>query len=294
MESENNLLIETYQVPPLEMKVRLSDIQAGTFKTIHSRKAFKNAIKQGLIKLNSCTAFTADYISGGEIIEIYKSNKPTTKPAIDLKIDVIYEDDYLAIVNKPAGMVVSGNKKWTLENSLSGNLKPSTQKDSLPCPEPIHRLDFPTSGALLIGKTAQSIIVLNKLFEEREIQKTYYAVTIGSIADHGQIETPIESKAAITEFKIIESIESPRFGYLNLTELKPQTGRRHQLRIHMASLGNPILGDTKYGQDGLVLKGKGLYLQSSSLKFKHPITDETIHAKIALPKKFKKLFPSDN
>ncbi len=284
--------VESYTVAEMDTWVRLSDFfTSGIFKTIPSRKAMKNAIKKGLVKVNGDIGYTGDHIKGGDIIEIFKSKTHKIKPSIPINIDVIYEDDYLAIVNKPCGIVVSGNKRWTLENSLSTNLKKSRTEDALQRPEPVHRLDYPTSGALLVGKTAQAVMSLNKLFEERKIKKTYTAITIGLLKDSGSIITTIENKTAKTEFKILRKIASPKYEFLNLTELKPFTGRRHQLRIHMSELGNPIFGDLKYGKEGLMLKGKGLFLHASSLSFIHPFTNDKIVIEAPLPKKFTKLFP---
>lgn len=283
--------VETYTVPEMD-RVRLSDFfKKGIFKTIPSRKAMKNAIKKGFVKIDGDIGFTGDYIKGGEIIEIFQAKEQQIKPSIPLDIEVIYEDDYLAIINKPCGIVVSGNKRWTLENALPTNLKKSSKEDVLLRPEPVHRLDYPTSGALLIAKTAQAVMLLNKLFEERRIEKIYIAVTIGKLEDSGIINTPIEDKEAKTEFKISKTIESPKYEFLNLTELRPYTGRRHQLRIHMSEHGNPIFGDLIYGKEGFILKGKGLYLHSSSLSFVHPFTNEKMIINALLPKKFIKLFP---
>ena len=126
--------VETYSVPSMDRRIRLSDVAAGTFKTILSRKSFKRAIKTGLVTLNGKIAVTADYITGGEVIELFQNPLQNNKPTIDLKLDVIFEDDYLAIVYKPAGIVVSGNRKYTLENALEYNLVRSTQEDALSRP----------------------------------------------------------------------------------------------------------------------------------------------------------------
>lgn len=281
--------IELYIVPVLENKIRLSDFKAGTFTSLTSRKSLKNAIKKGLVKINGKVGYTGDYILGGETITIYKEHTILSKPKVNITIEVLYEDNYLAIVNKPAGIVVSGNKKWTLENALEGNLKNSTQSDAI-APEPIHRLDYPTSGALLVGKTGKVITLLNKLFENREINKTYLAVTIKEMPTQGIITTRVESKVAKTTYKTIHTIPSPKYGFLNLVELKPYTGRKHQLRKHMAGMGNPIFGDLLYGEEGLILKGKGLYLHASNLNFIHPITKNPIHITAPTPKKIEKVF----
>jgi len=285
----NRHFIESFQVPQLEKEVRLSDLSFEFFRTLNSRKAVKKAAKLGLIHINGKQGYTADFISGGEQIEVFESEiKPPTK-TIDLKLEVLYEDDYLAVVYKPAGIEVSGNKNWTLEHALSGNLQESTQPD-VTSPEPIHRLDYPTSGALLVGKTRRIIIRLNKLFEERKIQKIYHAICIGKMEQKGLIETDIDDKPSKSEYEVLETVVSPRFEFLNLVKLCPHTGRRHQLRKHMASIGNPILGDLLYGKEGLILKGKGLYLHASSLEFVHPIFEKRMSIDAKMPKKFVKIF----
>ncbi len=288
---ENELaLVETHIVPGIKDELRLSDYVPGIFITISSKKGMKKAINKGLVKINGARAFTADYIRGGETIELYQQSK-INQPKIKLKLDILFEDEYLAVVNKPPGIEVSGNKKWILENALHSNIKPSFQKDALPNPQAIHRLDFPTSGVLLVGKTHSTVKTLNKLFEERKIVKTYHAITIGEMNKEGTITTNVDGKNASSEYTVLREVNSERFGSLNLTKLVPHTGRKHQLRRHMAELGNPILGDADYGKEGLILKGKGLYLHASSLEFIHPLTNEQLKINAPLPKKFLKIFP---
>ncbi len=283
--------IETHKVPQLLDRIRLSDYAPGIFKSIFSKKGVKKAIKKGFVTINDDIGFTSDYIIGGETIDLYQPNITNNKPTVKLSLDIIFEDDYLAIINKPAGIIVSGNKKYTLENGLPNVLTKSSQKDALLRPEPIHRLDYPTSGALLIGKTTQAVILLNKMFEERVIIKTYHAITIGKISDNGIIEASIENKACKSEYRTIYRLDSRKYESLNLVELIPHTGRRHQLRIHLASIGTSIFGDLKYGEEGLTGKGNGLYLHASTLVFSHPITNKEVSISIQLPKKFLKLFP---
>jgi len=105
------------------------------------------------------------------------------------------------------------------------------------------------------------------------------------------IETLVNDKEAITKYKVLDTVISKRFNFLNLVELHPKTGRKHQLRIHLSTIGNQILGDKDYGNKELILKGKGMYLHASSLKFIHPFTQKELFLKIALPKKFIKIFP---
>lgn len=290
-------LIETYTVPKDSPRIRLSDISAGTFNTISSRKAFKKAIKAGLIKLNKNQAYTADFITAGAIISIYKDEAVSKKPSIHIPIEILFEDDYLAVVNKPAGVEVSGNKKYTIENALPTLLKKSTQKDALDRPLPAHRLDYPTSGCLLIGKTSETLQALHLLFKTRKIAKTYLAVTIGkqTLPDgrqnpQGIITEPIDGKESKSSYTILKTLPSKKYGALNLVELTPHTGRRHQLRKHMLHLGNPIFGDTFYSKEIKNGKGNGLYLQAISLKFEHPYTYAPVMISCPTAKKIKQLF----
>ena len=111
--------------------------------------------------------------------------------------------------------------------------------------------------------------------------------------DRGEITSEIEGKKSQSNYKLIESVSSKRFGKLNLVKLKPQTGRRHQLRKHLSGIDNPILGDKEYGIDNLILGGKGLYLHAYSLDFVHPFTNKRIYFKDEIPQKFKKIFSSN-
>ncbi len=109
---------------------------------------------------------------------------------------------------------------------------------------------------------------------------------------NGIIEAEIDRKKSLTKYEVVETQQSIKYQYLNLVRLYPETGRRHQLRIHLSSIGNPILGDTTYGIEGSVLRGKGLYLCASALRFEHPITKEIISLELDLPAKFDKIFPN--
>lgn len=284
------LKIDTHRVPTLFVRQRLQEYAVGMFRTLPSRKSVKNAIKKGLIFVNEEMGYTGDWISGGETIDLYQQEE-SKKPVLDFKLDVLYEDEHLAVIYKPAGILVSGNKRFTIENALAFNLRKSSMKDALLRPEPIHRLDYPTSGALLVGKTVGAVIALNLKFEIRTMAKTYTAVTIGKMQEAGIIESPIDDRPSKSEYKKLISITSEKYGALNLITLNPHTGRRHQLRKHLSQVGHPIFGDELYGIDGLILKGKGLFLHASKLQFEHPITKKEIVVAAPLPKKFIKLFP---
>jgi len=142
----------------------------------------------------------------------------------------------------------------------------------------------------LVGKTNTAITELSKLFENKEIKKTYFAVTIGEMSSKGTIDSAIDEKNALTEFEKIASVTSERFGFLNLVKLQPKTGRKHQIRKHLFAIGNPILGDKEYFLDHKILNGKGLFLHAASLEFIHPFTKAIISNSKELPKKFTKIF----
>lgn len=283
----------SHTVPDKVEKVRLSDYLPGKIDEIPSKKGIKKAIVKGHVKINGRIGKTADFLTGGEHIEIFEDKPKGDSQNVRLTLEIIYEDEYLAIINKPAGIIVSGNMKRTIENALANNLEQSSLPDRLLDPQPVHRLDAQTSGALLIGKTRSSVTALNKLFEERKIEKVYHAITIKKIDEKGEINTPIKGKNAETNFAALAAKESDKYGALNLLEIKPTTGRKHQLRIHLSSIGNPILGDKEYGIKNLISRGNGLYLHASSLKFDHPFEDKKVNIEIPLPSKFTKIFQID-
>lgn len=258
-----------------------------------TKSALKKVLKKGYVTVNGQLATTATFIKGGEIIQLTIPNeiKPTKKLIFPLQI--IYEDDYLAVVHKPAGILVSGNGFKTIANALPQNIQQSKLPDAT-IPQPVHRLDYGTTGALLIGKTTHAIRLLNKLFEDKEIKKTYYAIAIGKMPLQGTITASIDLKESITCFSIEASVFSEKYKVLNLVKLNPKTGRRHQIRKHLASIGNPILGDHDYGKEGLILKGKGMYLHAHSLEFTHPFTNTKVDFTSPFPKKFTKIFPQLN
>ena len=293
MNSTDLKIIESIVVPTLNKRERLSDYLPGHFNTIYSKKGIKKAIKSGLVKINGKKAFTADYVFGNERIDLLQSPLANKRKTLNIILEIVYEDDYLAVINKPAGIIVSGNKKYTIENALPLALKKSKQQDGLDYPLAIHRLDYPTSGLLLIGKTSRSVILLNKMFENKKIIKNYEAVTIGEQDDQGVINTAIDNKKSKTTFKVIKRLNSIRYKNLNLVELIPHTGRTHQLRIHMSKIGNPIFGDRIYGIECLISKGNGVYLQASKLTFKHPFKEKILKISIPRSKKTSKLFPKN-
>ena len=283
-------LIETFLSEKLENPIRFQEFGVGIFKTVPTKSGIKKAIKKGLVFIDGNLATTSKYIYGGEKIELYESETSTTFKRLKLDLEVLFEDDYLAIIYKPAGILVSGNKFVTIANGLTQNLQKSNQLDAVK-PQPIHRLDYPTSGLLLIGKTSAAIIELSKLFKNKEIQKTYFAITIGKMKTQGFINYTIDEKESYTDYKVIKTVKSERFDFLNLVKLQPKTGRKHQLRKHLLSIKNPILGDKEYFLKHQILNGKGLFLHASTLDFTHPFSKEKVSISKEVPKKFTKIFP---
>lgn len=241
--------------------------------------------------MNGEKASSATFIHGGEKIELIKQEMRNPQHQLQYPLQVLYEDEHLAAIYKPAGIPVSGNKFKTVANALEQNLSKSNLPD-ICYPQPTHRLDYPTTGVLLAGKTSSSIRALNLMFEKKEIEKSYLAVAMGEIKKlKGYFDETIDDKKAFTSYEVLESVISERFGFLNLVLLHPQTGRRQQLRKHLSIRGNTILGDADYSLEGLLLKGKGLYLHAYSVKFTHPFTKENLTIQAPVPKKFLKLFP---
>ena len=239
--------------------------------------------------MNGRIATSATFIHGGECIILSIHEESLPKKKLILQLEVLFEDDHLAIIHKPAGILVSGNHFKTITNALVRNLKKSARPDATK-PHPVHRLDFETTGVLLIGKTNSSIRALNTLFAIKKIQKIYYAITIGKMDCKGEIKIEVDGKTSQSDYILRKSITSIRFNTLNLIHLEPQTGRRHQLRKHLSHIGHPILGDKVYGTDPLILNGKGLYLHAYSLRFTHPFTQENLYIKDDLPKRFENIF----
>ena len=280
---------ETHIVPNLSDPIRLQEYGVGIFSAALTKSALKKALKKKQITVNDHIATTATFIKGGECINLYITEEVNPKKKLIFPLEVLFEDEYLAIIHKPAGILVSGNSFKTIANALPQNIKRS-QLPGACRPQPVHRLDYATTGILLVGKTSSSIRLLNKLFENKEIDKSYYAISIGEMDKVGKITSEVDGKKSHSNYRVCESVTSIRFGKLNLVQLEPETGRRHQLRKHLSSIGNPILGDKEYGIENLILNGKGLYLHAYSLKFRHPLTNEELHLKDELPQMFKKIF----
>ncbi len=280
------LVINTHIVHENITPSRFSDYACGLFAQLYSRKSVKKAIKNGDLLVNGEKAETGRWIKQGDKIELIEPENTQPKE-YKLALEVVYEDDFLAVINKPAGIVVNGNRFRTIENALLGNIKRSGQEDALKWPRPVHRLDSQTKGLLVISKTAKAHISLGKQFEDRSIKKMYRAVVKGTPPPQGIIDKPVNGRNAVTGFTLIRSVPSLKNKTLSLMELLPETGRTHQIRIHLAGSGHPVMGDTLYGENGNTLLHKGLFLASVGLTFRHPVTQEKLNIKIEDPPRFR-------
>ena len=247
----------------------------------------KKAIIKGELRLNNELCEGGRWLKENDIITIIDLNLTPPKE-YQIRIPIIFEDQHIALINKPSGLSVSGNQFKTVQNALAYNLKESTEKDKLNWPLPVHRLDNPTSGLLIIAKTKTARVLLGQDFENKLINKRYRAIVIGNTKQEGTIEIPIEGKPSKSNYLKIGTVPSLKNDQLTLLELTPQTGRTHQLRIHCSSIGHPILGDKLYGSEGNILKHKGLFLVAVYLQFKHPITNTLLEFSIPTPSNFLK------
>jgi len=278
------IILEKHIVPEGEYRIRLQEYAGTVFEKLQSRSAVKKCIAKKCILIDGEIAETSNWIKAGQLIELIA---PDTNPKkiFQLQLEVLYEDDYFAAVNKPAGFPTNGNYYKTIENALPYNLKTSSKSDALNFPKPVHRLDNPTSGILLVAKTKSAQINLHNQFEAKGIQKEYHAVVAGKLPESGIIKNDINIQIALTEYKAINQVPALQNEYLTLVKLFPKTGRTHQLRIHLSELGFPIVGDKLYAPKNVMMH-KGLFLAATNIQFLHPHTKETTLISSAIPDKF--------
>jgi len=278
------IILEKHIVPEGEYHIRLQEYAGTVFEKLQSRSAVKKCITKNCILIDGEIAATSNWIKSGQLIELIA---PDTSPkkVFQLQLEVLFEDDDFAAINKPAGFPTNGNYYKTIENALPFNLKASTKSDALNFPKPVHRLDNPTSGILLIAKTKSAQISLHNQFEAKTIQKEYHAVVAGKLPESGIINTDINTQKALTKFKTVTQVQALQNEYLTLVKLLPKTGRTHQLRIHLSELGFPIVGDKLYAPKNVMMH-KGLFLAATNIEFLHPNTQELTIISTAIPNKF--------
>lgn len=240
-------------------------------------------------------------VKQGDIVEIeeIEAKEIELKPQ-DIPLDIIYEDDDIIVVNKQKGLVVhpaNGNPDGTLVNAIMNICKDSLSGIGGEIrPGIVHRLDKDTSGLIIIAKNDKAHINLSEQIKNREVKKTYIALVRGVISENeATINMPIarstkdrkkmavskDGKNAITHFKVLK-----RYDRYTLVEVKIETGRTHQIRVHMSHIGYPIVGDTVYSNGKNPFGVIGQMLHSQKLTFKHPITNKELSLEAPLPTYF--------
>ena len=264
-----------------------------------SRSKIGKLIKEEKILLNDKKCKASDSVSDGDKISYEIVEENIKVEAEDIKLDIVYEDDDVMVVNKPNGMVVHpavGNKSGTLVNALVNHSNNLSTVNGEFRPGIVHRIDAYTTGLLMIAKNDKAHDFLSKQLQEKTITRKYIALVWGVIPnDTGVIDAPImrdksdrkkmavgsiNSKDAITHFKVLE-----RFKDATLIELRLETGRTHQIRVHMNYIGHPVVNDPVYGRRKLIDK-TGQCLHAKTLGFIHPTTHKYMEFDSELPECF--------
>ena len=247
-----------------------------------------NKLKWGdAIQVNGEPRRTNYPVKPGDVITVRMDEEEPEYPAEDGQLTILYEDDHLLAVDKPAGMLIHPSRSrnnGTLANLVAGYYQKTGQKSAF---HPLTRLDRDTFGIVLLAKNAH----VHTLLQETKVRKTYHALTFGWMEDHsGTIDAPIarrelpsllryvspEGKPSVTEFAVLERGEN-----ICKLALRPITGRTHQLRVHCAHVGHPILGDPQYGSEESLTYSETLGLPyqmlcAKKLELKHPVTGEEL------------------
>ncbi len=319
MSEEKNTTVYEFKVPTGQQESIRLDAYITSFVENATRNKVQKAIKDGYVWVNGKNE-KASYkmLPGDEIyIELPLPPPPEAK-AEELDLDIVFEDDDLIVVNKAPGMVVHpayGNWTGTLVNGLMHHVEDlaGEEEDNLR-PGIVHRLDKDTSGLLVVAKNDETLASLSALFAEKDIERTYWAIVWGSPHEQqGTVEGDIgrskhdrklmtvlpegRGKHAVTHWKVLEY-----FDYLSLVEVKLETGRTHQIRVHFNHIGHNVFGDPTYGGTSVrygpntgarkvmfhkLITGLGRQaLHAKTLGFKHPKTGEMVSFNSELPEDF--------
>jgi len=282
-----------------------------------TRSRIQKLIKDNLVIVNGRPAGHNHVLQGGETVQIKIPPPPESdiKPE-DIPLDIVFEDDFLLVVNKPAGMVThpaAGNYAGTLVNAVMHHCRKLSQRQGSDRPGIVHRLDKNTSGLIILAKNDDIHLSLQEKIQRREIKRTYKALICGHMKeDEGEINLPVgrsikdrkkmtvtrlKSREALTYYRVID-----RFRLYDLLEVNLQTGRTHQIRVHFSHLGHPVFGDPDYG--GRLKWHRGVFsidkqlaktaleimprqaLHAWQLEFIHPITQKPILLQTELPDDF--------
>lgn len=276
------------EVSGLKKPMPLSAYCARVFPILGSKSAVQKAIVAGRLLRNGQHARIQDQVKNGDWLELRGSGVQQAR-SFDAELEVVFEDNWLVLINKPAGIAVNGNRQKTVENAMAGLATSSTEPDALPRPVAVHRIDVPTKGLVLLAKTKSVLIRLGQDFENNRIKKEYLAVVHGRPEATGRIDLAIEGKQAITHFETLQVAPSRVYRHLAMLRLMPVTGRTHQLRIHLQKRGHLIVGDKAYAGQQSTILGKGLFLCACQLRFVHPVTSEEMLIRIEPPERFHRL-----
>ncbi len=305
-------------VAPEDAGKRLDQFLAVRLDSI-SRARVQEMIAEGKVLMNDAPAKASLKLRGGERISVLgeAQRAPLKAIAEEIPLDILYEDDDLAVINKPAGMMVhagagasdDARNRGTLVNALLHHLASLSGVGGELRPGIVHRLDKETSGLIVVAKKDDAHRKLSAQFAAREVKKKYVALVHGWVKkDSGTLAQSISrdrvrrtrmttrlegGRVAVTHYRVVRRLDT-KFGKFTLLDVKIDTGRTHQIRVHVAAMGHPVVGDTMYGAPRQA-RGKnaviGLarnFLHAAELEFKHPRTGETIALKSELPEELQR------
>lgn len=279
------------------------DVFLANFDDSKTRSMYKKLIEERYVTVNGSAAKASYKINAGDVIEIReKESKRFEK--IDMDIKVLYEDDDIAVIDKPRGLIVhpTNDEEISLVNFLLYRFASLSDIDETR-PGIIHRLDKDTSGLIIIAKNNEAHEKMKELFKSREIYKEYITIAVGNfddevtLVDKGIMRDPIkkikmcasdEGKRAISEIHLLK--QNDDYSYLKVII---KTGRTHQIRVHLAYLNHPVLGDKTYGYRGKI-KMDGQVLHCRKVSFIHPITNNLIEIEREVPAYFKEALIKTN
>ncbi|MGA7108449.1 MAG: RluA family pseudouridine synthase [Terracidiphilus sp.] len=318
--------VRTFAVPADASGQRLDHFLTTQLSGV-SRSRVQLLLEQGDVLVNGTRLKASLKLRGGEQIVVTGDPHPAPLKAIaeDIPLDVVYEDPDLAVVNKPAGMMVhagsgqsdDARSRGTLVNALLHRFRALSSTGGDLRPGIVHRLDKDTSGLIIVAKNDAAHLALGTLFSSRRVRKTYFALVQGEISSaKGTISASVgrdplrrtrmtarpteNARSAVSHYEVVRKL-STRFGKFTLVRVRIETGRTHQIRVHMASIGHPVVGDTLYGAAGQLTEqadakthrsvnkperlrlGRN-FLHSAQLEFEHPTSGKTLNLEAPLPK----------